>query len=135
MIAAFVCMRCNKPTSDADRCSTCGMPVKTMRAVQRRGWVAFGAGMFLLVFMGGCWIWVDWLIAANGGAQDAASASFFVRINLACALVILAGILGAINSWRLAHTGRRNNRLLLGMVVIFAAALFLAATASNGYHT
>jgi cytochrome c oxidase assembly factor CtaG len=101
---------------------------------QRRGWVAFGAGVFLIVFMGAIWIWIDRTVAAGVTVQDPAMAAFMGRINLACALVVVAGILGTVNGWMMAHSGRRNNVLIFAMIVVFAAALFTAYTASNAYH-
>jgi MFS family permease len=103
---------------------------------QRRGWVALGSGAFLVVFMGAIAIWVDRLLTANGLLQhDPTAAQFFGRINVAFALVILAGVLGIFNGWSMAHTGRRNNLLVLALVVVFVAALFVAWSASRMYPT
>jgi MFS family permease len=103
---------------------------------QRRGWIALGSGVFLVVFMGAIAIWVDRLLTANGLLQrDPTAAQFFGRINVAFALVILAGVLGIFNGWSMAHTGRRNNLLVLALVVVFVAALFVAWSASRMYPT
>ncbi len=134
-VPRMICPRCNKATTDVARCSTCGAPVKSLVSQQRRGWVAFGGGAFLAVFMAAVWIWIDQLFAGNGIAQrDPAAARFLGRINVACALVVLSGLFGVANGWIMAHSGRRNLALMVAMLVVFVAALFLAFTASNGYH-
>jgi cytochrome c oxidase assembly factor CtaG len=102
---------------------------------QRRGWIAFGAGIFLIVFMGAIWIWIDRTVAAGGAMQDPGFAAFMARINLACGLVVVAGILGTINGWMMARTGMRTNWLIYAMIAVFGVALYLAYTASNAYHT
>ncbi len=101
---------------------------------QRRGWIALGSGVFLVVFMGAVAVWVDRLLTANGLLQrDATAAQFFGRINVAFALVILSGVLGIFNGWSMARGGRRNNVLVLALVAAFVAALFVACSASSMY--
>jgi MFS family permease len=101
---------------------------------QRRGWVALGSGVFLVVFMGAVAVWVDRLLSANGLLQrDATAAQFAGRINVAFALIILAGVLGIINGAMMVRSGRRNNVLLFGLIVMFVAALFVACSASSMY--
>jgi MFS family permease len=86
--------------------------------------------------MGVVAIWVDRLLSANGLLQrDATAAQFAGRINVAFALVIVAGILGIINGWTMAHSGRRNNVLVVGLLIVFVAALFVACSASRMYPT
>lgn len=105
----------------------------TLQSRQRRGWVAFGAGVFLIVLIIGIWIWVNLLLA--GGAQhDSAEATFLGKLNAAFGLILVAGILGTINGWGMAKTGRRNVALILFMVICFAAGLIVAVGASNGLH-
>lgn len=100
-----------------------------------RGWLALGAGAFLVVFMSAIWIWIDRLFAARGIAQsDPGAAQFLGKINVAFALVVVAGVLGIANGWIMAHSGRRNVALIVGLVVAFAAGVFLAAAASSGYR-
>ena len=78
-----------------------------MSALKQRGWLALGAGAFLAVFMAAIWIWVDRIFAAQGIVQrDAAAAQFLGRLNVAFALVVVAGALGVVNGWNMAHTGR-----------------------------
>lgn len=129
----MVCQRCNKPSSDSDRCSTCGAPLKTLQSQQRRGWVAFGGGVFIVLFMGAIWIWVDQLVATKAQG-DVATAQFLGPLNVAFALVVIAGILGVVNGWVMARTGVRNRALIFGLLIAFVSALFVAFTASNGYH-
>lgn len=101
---------------------------------QRRGWVAFGAGIFMIVLAAGIWIWVDFLLA--GGAQrDSAEATFLGKLNVAFGLIVLAGMFGTFNGWSMAKSGRRNVALILIMVVCFAAGLIVAVSASNGVQT
>lgn len=103
---------------------------------KRRGWVAFGSGVFLVIFMGAVAIWVDRLLSANGLLQrDATAAQFAGRINVAFVLVILAGVLAIFNGWAMAHSGRRNNVLVVSLVIAFVAALFVAWSASRMYPT
>lgn len=101
---------------------------------QRRGWVALGSGVFLVVFIAAVAIWVDRILSANGLLQrDAKAAQFAGRINVAFALVILAGLLAIVNGWTMARSGRRNNVLVFGLVIAFVAALFVAWSASSMY--
>jgi preprotein translocase subunit SecY len=103
---------------------------------QRRGWIALGSGIVLVLFTGAVAIWVDRLLSANGLLQrDSTAAAFFGRLNVAFALVIVSGILGTCNGWSLARTGRRNNVLVIALVVVFVAALFVAYTASSMYQS
>lgn len=129
----MICTRCNKLTTDVDKCSTCGTRLKTQQSQERRGWVALGAGGFLVVFVGAIWIWVDRLFAANG-PSDAATATFIGRLNVTFALLVIGGALGVVNGWLMAHSGRRNTVLTLGLVVFFISALFVACSATNGYR-
>lgn len=106
----------------------------TLQSQRRRGWVSFGAGAFLIVFAGAIWIWVNGLLL--GGAQrNAAEATFLGKLNVAFALIVAAGVLGTIQGWMMAKSGRRNVPLILGMVVCFAAGLIVAVGASNGIQT
>lgn len=106
----------------------------TIQSQQRRGWVSFGAGVFLIVLVAAIWIWVNVLLA--GSAQrDAAEATFLGKLNVAFALILLAGVLGTIQGWRMAKSGRRNVVLILAMVVCFAAGLIVAVGASNGVQS
>jgi hypothetical protein len=97
--------------------------------MQTRGWVAFGAGIFLVIFAAAIWIWVDRLLLANGPA-DAATAQFAGKLNVAFGLIAVSGILGTINGWIMAHSGKRNSALIVAMVLIFVSALFIAYNAS-----
>jgi len=106
----------------------------TPQSQRRRGWLAFGAGIFMIVLVIGIWTWVDLLLA--GGAQhDSAEATFLGKLNAAFGLILAAGVLGTIHGWRMAKSGRRNIALILLMVVCFAAGLIVAVGASNGIQT
>jgi MFS family permease len=83
--------------------------------------------------MAAVWIWVDVLLAANG-QSNAETAKFLGRLNVAFALVVIAGVFGVINGWLTAHSGRRNNLLLIGLVVAFVSGLFVACSATSGYQ-
>lgn len=131
----MICIRCNKPSNDRDRCSVCGTNLKPLETQQRRGWVAFGAGAFLVVLIAGLWIWVDKIFVASGApARDPAAAAFIGRINVVFGLVLVAGFLGAANGWIMARSGLRNYPLMVGMLVVFVGALILGFMASNGYQ-
>ena len=98
---------------------------------QRRGWISFGAGVFLIVLVSGIWVWVDVLL--TGTAQrDSVEGTFLGKLNVAFGLMLLAGALGTIQGWRMAKSGRRNVVLILAMVVCFIAGLIVAVGASNG---
>lgn len=128
---AMFCPRCNNASSDTDKCTRCGTRLKTLESARRRGWVAFGAGVFLVIFVSAIWIWVDRLMAA----QSAAGAAQFVgRLNLAFALIILCGALGMVNGWYQGHSGRTNRAIVFAVFIVFAIALFLAYTASNAFN-
>ena len=106
----------------------------TLQSRQRRGWVAFGAGVFLVVLAAGIWIWVDVLLAV-GAQHDSAEATFLGKLNVAFGLIVVAGVLGTINGWSMAKSGRRNVALIFGMIVCFAAGLVVAVGAQNGVQT
>jgi predicted membrane channel-forming protein YqfA (hemolysin III family) len=124
------CPRCNKPSSDTDKCTTCGARLKTLESAKRRGWVAFGAGVFLVVFVSAVWIWVDRLMA---GQAAPGAAAFVGRLNEVFALIVLCGALGMFNGWSQAHSGRANRAIAFVTLGVFAIALFLAYTASNAF--
>ena len=124
---AMFCPRCNKASSDTDKCTTCGTRLKTLESAKRRGWFAFGAGVFLVIFVSATWIWVDRLMAASG----AAGGQFIGRLNVAFALIVLCGVLGMINGWFQGHSGRTNRAIAFGILIIFAIALYFAYTASS----
>jgi MFS family permease len=132
---SMICTRCNALRSGGDRCATCGARLQTLSRAKFRGRLALCAGAFLVIFMGSIWIWVDRLFATRGIAQnDPGAAQFLGKINVAFALVVVAGVLGIANGWVMARSGRRNLALIVGLVVAFAAAVFIAAGASNGYR-
>ncbi|MGA2759004.1 MAG: hypothetical protein ABSF08_01625 [Candidatus Cybelea sp.] len=126
------CARCNKPSSDTDKCSTCGTRLKTLESAKRRGWIGFGAGVFLVVFPTAIAIWVDRLMS---GQTAPGTASFVGRLNVAFALVALSGVLGMVNGWSQGHSGRTNRGIVFALVIVFAIAFYLAYTASNAYNT
>ena len=97
---------------------------------KRRGWVAFGAGAFLVAFMAAIWIWVDRLLALNG-LPDAAAAAFSGRLNIAFALIVIAGLLGGTNGWLMGRSGRSNTILVVGLLIAFVVALIIAWSATT----
>jgi len=99
--------------------------------VKTRGWVAFGAGVFLIGFAAAIWMWVDRLLLTSNGLQDPAGAQLAGRLNVAFGLLVVSGILGTINGWIMAQTGKRNTGLIVAMVLSFAVALFVAYNASR----
>jgi hypothetical protein len=129
----MICARCNQISGDSDRCPKCGTRLKTLQSQKTRGWLALGAAAVLAVFMAAVWVWVDKLFAADG-VTDPGALAFLGKINVAFGLVVIAGILGAINGWMMAHSGRRNTPLVVGLLICFVAALVIAGTASSAYH-
>jgi hypothetical protein len=104
-----------------------------MQSAKLRGWLAFAAGAFLVLFIAAIWLWIDRQFAARDiVASDPAAARYLGKIHVAFALVVVAGVLGAINGWIMVRSGRRNLALVVALVVAFAAAVFVAAGASSG---
>jgi hypothetical protein len=101
--------------------------------LKTRGWLALGASVVLAVFMAAIWIWIDRLFAEQG-VTDAAAAQFLGRMNVAFALVVISGILGAINGWMMTRSGKRNTPLIVALLGCFVAALVIAWSASSAYH-
>jgi hypothetical protein len=130
---SMVCSRCNRLSAEAGTCSKCGTRLATRLSQERRGWVSFGASVFLIVFMSAVWVWVDGLLGANV-RTDAALAQFEGRLNVAFALVVIAGVFGVANGWLMARSGIRNRILIFGLVIVFASALFVACSATGVYH-
>lgn len=127
----MICARCNKVRDGAGACPECGTKLQSLNAAKRRGWIAASAGVFMIVFMGAVWFWLDRAFAAQTiSTADVSTAKFLGRIHLAFALVILAGLLGIVNGWLMARSGRRNRILIFTLVVVFGAAVFIAAGAS-----
>jgi len=87
-----------------------------------------------MALVAGVWIWIDFLLAA-GAQQDPAEATFLGKLNVAFGLIFIAAVLGAINGWRLAKSGRRSIALIFAMVVCFIAGFLVAFGASNGFQT
>ncbi|HTA53126.1 MAG TPA: hypothetical protein VK755_00150 [Candidatus Acidoferrales bacterium] len=132
---SMICTRCNKLSSNRDTCSTCGTQLKTLSSQTLRGWFALGAGAFLAIFMAAIWIAIDRAFAAQGiAARNVAAAQFLGRINVAFALIVVVGVLGVINGWSMAHSGRRNLWLLVALLVVFVSALVIAGIASSSYR-
>jgi MFS family permease len=52
-------------------------------------------------------------------------------MDVALALVVVAGALGVVNGWLMAQTGRRNRLLIYALIGVFAAAVFVAASATR----
>jgi predicted hotdog family 3-hydroxylacyl-ACP dehydratase len=105
-----------------------------MQNQQRRGWISFGAGVFLMALVAGIWVWID-LLLAGGARQNPAEATFLGKLNVAFALIFIAAVLGTINGWRMAKSGRRSIALIFAMVVAFIAGFIVAFGASNGFQT
>ncbi|HEY2475994.1 MAG TPA: hypothetical protein VGI19_14485 [Candidatus Cybelea sp.] len=127
----MICARCNDLRSGTGKCSTCGTRLQSLASAKRRGWVALGAGVCLVAFIGAIWVWLHRLFASQGVSSDATSAKFLGRMDVALALVVVAGALGVVNGWLMAQTGRRNRLLIYALIGVFAAAVFVAASATR----
>jgi hypothetical protein len=132
---AMVCTRCNKLSGEVGKCMTCGRRLESVQSMKRRGWLALTGGVLVIVLMTSVWIWVGGLLAAHGVVnRDPATAQFIGRTYVAFALVEVCGVLGIINgSWQI-RSGRRNRVLAFAMLVLFAAAIGVAATGAGAYH-
>jgi hypothetical protein len=101
--------------------------VNTLEAGKRRGWIALGAGAFIVLLMGSIWIWVDRLLAGNPSAlADTSTAQTLGKLNVAFAMIVIAGVLGTVNGWLMTRTGERNKVLVWALVVIAIGGLFTA---------
>jgi F0F1-type ATP synthase assembly protein I len=79
------------------------------------------------------WIWVDRLLGSTA-RNDTAAAQFLSKMNVAFALIAASGLFGVANGWTMAHSGRRNWPLVIGVIVTFTAGLVIAVVASSGYQ-
>ncbi|MGB6518781.1 MAG: hypothetical protein WBE79_09805 [Candidatus Cybelea sp.] len=100
---------------------------------RRRGWVALSGGVMLVILIGAVWIGVDRLLGSSA-KNDVSTAQFLGKMNVAFALIAASGLFGVANGWTMAHSGRRDWPLLIGVIVTFAAGLVVAVVASSGYH-
>lgn len=104
--------------------------VKSLDRERRRGWRGLSAGVLLVLMVGAVWVWVDRLFAGNSAAlTDSSTTQLLGRLNVAFALGAIAGLLGIVNGWLVAHSGRRNNALVWAIVVVAIAAFFTALAA------
>ena len=129
----MVCIRCNAPTGETERCATCGMPLKTLEHQRTRGWIAAGAGALMAMLMGAVWFWVNRIMAANA-PLDAQTQAFLQKIDVAFALIVASGIFGTLNGALMVRTGRRNTLLVVALLASFVLAMYFAWSASSGYH-
>lgn len=100
---------------------------------RRRGWVALSGGVLLVLLIVAVWIWIHRLLGSSP-QYDEAAAQFLGKMNVAFGLIVLSGLLGMANGWIMAHSGRRNGLIEVGIVVAFGAGLIVAVLASGGYH-
>jgi MFS family permease len=99
--------------------------------VKTRGWIGLIAGVFLVAFMAGVWIWVAGIVSRQNAPNDEATTAFFGRTYLAFTLVILAGVLGIVNGIWQIRLGRPNRVLTMAVVIVFIAALGMVVLGLN----
>jgi hypothetical protein len=87
----------------------------------------------LTALIAAVWIWIDRLLG-NDAQRDAGTAQYLGKLNVALGLFLISGILGVANGAAMAYSGRRNWPLIAGVVIAFAAGLFVAISASSGYR-
>ncbi|HYL27202.1 MAG TPA: hypothetical protein VEW74_05155 [Candidatus Nitrosotalea sp.] len=104
-----------------------------MASQKIRGWVALGAAAFLAIFMAAIWFWVNRLFAANA-VTDPGALQFLGKVNIAFGLIVIAGIIGMVNGWIMAQTGRPKTLLVVALLICFVIALVIAGMASSAYH-
>jgi hypothetical protein len=109
------------------------METTALEGLKRRGNVALAGGVVLFVVIVAVWIWVDHLMATSA-LTDPAAAQFLGKLNVAFGLIAISGLFGVGNGWVMASSGRRSVPLIIGLLVTFAAGLFLAYSASNGFQ-
>jgi len=129
----MICVRCGRESGEGGKCPNCGAQLKTLGSQKIRGWVAFGAAAFLAIFMAAIWIWVNHLFSASA-VSDTGALQFLGKVNVAFGLIVIAGILGMINGWIMAQTGRPKTLLVVALLVCFVVALVIAGMASSAYH-
>ena len=101
--------------------------VKSLESQRRRARLALGAGIFLVLLVGVVWVWVDRLFVRNSAAlADLSTRQFLGRLNVAFAMVMIAGFLGIANGLLWVRSGRRNKLLVWAIVIVFISAFFTA---------
>jgi hypothetical protein len=106
--------------------------VPARRFSKRRGYVAVGAGVFIVVVMAGVWLWLAWLFATNpSSATSPGFPEFLGKLYIGFALVIVCGVIGIANGILVVRNGRSNIPLLVAMIVIFLSALVIMYRASQ----
>jgi hypothetical protein len=92
---------------------------------RRRGVRALCAGVLLTVLACGIWLWLGRLFADNSGAlSDPSTMRKLGRLNVAFALLAIAGLIGIANGWVQARTGRGKKALIWALVIVAISAFF-----------
>jgi hypothetical protein len=95
-----------------------------LRSMKARGWVALVAGVFLVVLMGGIWIYLANAIADHRMTMNTpGSRAFMGQVFVAFALLIASGFVGIASGIHQIRTGTRNRALLVVMVLLVLSAV------------
>ncbi len=97
---------------------------------KRRGWVAVGAGTFIVVMMVGLWVFLAG-IAPSMDITPAQSAAFFGQLHVGFVLLAVSGILGIFNGIRMVRANRINPVLTIGALLIAGAAMYVLWSATK----
>jgi hypothetical protein len=105
--------------------------VPKRRFSKRRGYVAVGAGVFIVVVMSAVWLWLAWLAGTHQLEMTPDFAVFLGKLYVGFALVIVCGVIGIVNGIFVVRNGRSNVALLVALIVIFLSALAIMYKASK----
>ncbi len=100
------------------------------KSLKRRGWVAVGAGTFIVVMMAGLWIFLAG-IAPSMDITAAQSAAFFGQLHVGFVLLAVCGSIGIVNGMQMVRTNRINPVLTIGTLVIAGAAMYVLWSATK----
>ncbi len=104
--------------------------VVVSRNLRRRGWVAVGAGIFIVVMMIGLWIFLAG-IAPSMDITPMQAAAFFGDLHVGFVLLAVCGILGIFNGMHMVRANRINPVLTIGALLIAGAAMYVLWSATK----
>ena len=95
---------------------------------RRRGWIALGAGVFLVVLSGAIAAFIASLSASPNFEHSPSADNVLGRTYIALAILVVCGALGIGNGVYIIRNAKMNLVLTLAIVLLFVAALVTVAT-------